>query len=280
MDPSAPLAASSYVVAPRPADEGSRPASGIAIPARFVVPALVAMLVLLLWQVLVSAFHVPAVVLPTPLEIMAVFGRAGPLLLKNAVPTTVDVVTGFAIATAAGIGLSVLMAASRVLREAIYPSVLFFQLIPKIALAPLFILWFGIGSSSRLAFIVFICFFPTVLAATTGLLSTPPAMIKLCEACSARRLDVLLRVRFPQAVPMIFSGLKISVTFAIVGVVVGEFISSQAGLGYMVLFASSQADTALALAAIVLLCVIGLALYGAVVWAERLALQRFGETRS
>lgn len=279
MDPTAPLAAPTHVAASPALDHGAPRGRWTALLARSLVPTLVALFVLVMWQVLVTAFHVPAVVLPTPLDVLAVFGRAGPLLLKNAVPTTVEVLIGFAIATASGIALSVLLASSRAVREAIYPSVLFFQLIPKITLAPLFILWFGIGSSSRLAFIVFICFFPTVLAATTGLLSTPPEMIKLCRACSARRLDVMLRVRFPQAVPMIFSGLKISVTFAIVGVVVGEFISSQAGLGYMVLFASSQADTALALAAIALLCMIGLGIYGAVVWAERIALRRFGEIR-
>jgi NitT/TauT family transport system permease protein len=155
--------------------------------------------------------------------------------------------------------------------------VLFFQLIPKIALAPLFILWFGIGPSSRLAYIIFISFFPVVLASVTGLLATPPEMLRLCRAYSARPADVFLRVRFPYAVPMIFSGLKISVTLAIVGVVVGEFISAQAGLGYLILFASSQADTPLAMAAITVLCVIGLALYGAVVLAESVILRRLGE---
>lgn len=243
------------------------------------LPTSVVMGVIIVWHVLVVAFKVPTVVLPTPWAVVQVFERAAPLLLRNAVPTTLEVLLGFVISTVCGILLSVLLASSGRVRHAIYPSVLFFQLIPKITLAPLFILWFGIGMSSRLAFIVFICFFPTVLAATTGLLSTPPEMLKLCRACSARTVDVLVHVRFPHAVPMIFSGLKISVTFAIVGVVVGEFISAQAGLGYLVLFASSQADTPLALAAIAVLCAVGLGIYGLVVWAERLALTRLGTPR-
>lgn len=243
------------------------------------LPAGVVMGVVVIWHALVVAFKVPTVVMPTPWAVLQVFERAAPLLLRNAVPTSLEVLLGFAISTACGILLAVLLASSSRVRQAIYPSVLFFQLIPKITLAPLFILWFGIGMSSRLAFIVFICFFPTVLAATTGLLSTPPEMLKLCRACSARTFDVLVHVRFPHAVPMIFSGLKISVTFAIVGVVVGEFISAQAGLGYLVLFASSQSDTPLALAAIAVLCAVGLALYGLVVWVERVALARLGTPR-
>jgi NitT/TauT family transport system permease protein len=140
----------------------------------------------------------------------------------------------------------------------------------------LFILWFGIGSSSRLAFIAFISFFPVVLGTLTGLLSTPPDLLMLCRACSARTSDVFIHVRFPSAMPMIFSGLKISVTFAIVGVIVGEFISAQSGLGYLVLFASSQADTPLAMAAITLICIVGLGIYGMVVWVESIVLSRLG----
>jgi NitT/TauT family transport system permease protein len=190
-----------------------------------------------------------------------------------------EVIAGFILASGAGIALAIVLSASARVRNAIYPSILFFQLIPKIALAPLFILWFGIGPTSRLAYIIFISFFPVVLASVTGFLSTPPEMLRLCRACGARQIDVFLRVRFPYALPMIFSGLKISVTFAIVGVVVGEFISAQAGLGYLILFASSQADTPLAMAAISVLCVIGLALYGVVVLAESMILRRIGEPK-
>ena len=243
---------------------------------RIVAPGAVALGILAIWQFGVITFGVSEVVLPSPLAIARALFSAAPLLLKHTVPTTVEVIVGFFIAASGGIALATLLAVSKIIRDALFPSVLFFQLIPKIALAPLFILWFGIGSSSRLAFIAFISFFPVVLGTLTGLLSTPPDLLMLCRACSARTSDVFIHVRFPSAMPMIFSGLKISVTFAIVGVIVGEFISAQSGLGYLVLFASSQADTPLAMAAITLICIVGLGIYGMVVWVESIVLSRLG----
>ena len=245
-----------------------------------VAPGLVvACLILLGWQVAVDALKVPPVVLPSPILVGQAIVRALPILLVQSLSTILASVFGFLLAAVGGFALATLLASSVLLRKALYPNILFFQLIPKIALAPLFIVWFGIGATSRLAFIVFIAFFPTVLATMNGLLSTPPEMLRLCRACSARAQDIFLYVRIPYAVPMIFSGLKISATFAIIGVVVGEFISAQSGLGYLILFASSQADTPLALASIAVLCVLGLALYGAVALAEVVALARLGEKR-
>ena len=168
------------------------------------------------------------------------------------------------------------MSASRLAREALYPNIVFFQLIPKIALAPLFIVWLGIGSESRVTFSVFISFFPVVVATLAGLTSVDRDLLRLCKAVGATDSKVYTRVRFPAAVPHIFAGLKIAITFAMIGVIVGEFITAQAGLGYMILFAASQADMPLIFASIALLCVIGLALYGLVVAAEALALKRYG----
>jgi NitT/TauT family transport system permease protein len=243
-------------------------------------PAILAALVVFLsWQAIVVVLHIPVVVLPPPTKVIETIHRVFPLLLKHSVPTGIEATFGFVLSAIGGIALAIALASSKLIRDALYPNILLFQLIPKIALAPLFIVWFGIGSTSRLAFIVFISFFPIVLSSLAGLLSTPPEMMRLCRACSARSIDVFIHVRFPYAVPLIFSGLKISVTFAIIGVVVGEFISAQAGLGYLILFASSQADTPLALAAITFLCLLGLLLYGVVVGIESLVLRSLGERR-
>jgi NitT/TauT family transport system permease protein len=200
-----------------------------------------------------------------------------PFLVRHAVPTGSEAAVGFLLASVLGISLAVLLSYSRWARAALYPNVVFFQLIPKIALAPLFIVWLGIGSESRLAFSMFIAFFPVVIATLTGLNATPPDMLRLCRALTAKPWQVFLSVRFPYALPHIFAGLKIAVTFAIIGVVVGEFITAQAGLGYMILFASSQAETALILASIVMLCAVGLVLYGLVAGLEKLVLRRFGQ---
>jgi NitT/TauT family transport system permease protein len=145
-----------------------------------------------------------------------------------------------------------------------------FQLIPKIALAPLFIVWLGIGLPSRVTFSIFICFFPILIATATGLQSLPLDMLRLCRSVGASNWQILLSVRFPMALPFIFSGMKIAATLAIIGIVVGEFIASRAGLGYLILFASSRQQTDLSLACIAVLCAVGLLVYGLTALAERL----------
>jgi NitT/TauT family transport system permease protein len=244
---------------------------------QILLPIAFAISVLLLWEFLVDFYQVPKVILPSPMDIYQRTVSAWPFLLQHAVPTGVEAAIGFAMATVLGISLAVLLSYSKWAYAALYPNVIFFQLIPKIALAPLFIVWLGIGSSSRLAFSMFIAFFPVVIATLTGLRSTPPDMLRLCKALTARSWQVFLSVRFPYALPHIFSGLKIAVTFAIIGVIVGEFITAQAGLGYLILFASSQAETALILASIGMLCVVGLVLYGFVAGLEKLILGKFGQ---
>ena len=163
------------------------------------------------------------------------------------------------------------------MNKAIYPNVVLFQLIPKIALAPLFIVWLGIGLSSRVTFSIFISFFPILVATAAGLQSVPRDMLRLCRSVGATDWQVLLNVRFPSALPFLFSGMKVAVTLAIIGIVVGEFIASQQGLGYLILFASSRQQTDLSLACILVLCAAGLMLYGAVVLCERVFKHWFGD---
>lgn len=245
---------------------------------RILLPVLTPMVLLLVWQWAVGYFNVPPSLLPAPTMVFGRLIQTFPLLLGHAIPTTIESVLAFAIATALGIGLAILIVYWRLFAISMYPTIIFFQLIPKIALAPLFIVWLGIDMPSRLAFAVFISFFPIVIATETGLRSTPPDMLRLCTALTATGWQVFTSVRLPYAVPHIFSGMKIAVTFSIIGVIVGEFISAQKGLGYIIIFASSQADTALILSAIFLLCAIGLALFGLVALAERVAHHRYGVT--
>ncbi len=245
-------------------------------PERIVLPILAPIVLLLIWQWAVGHADVPPSLLPAPTVVLERLVETFPLLLGHAVPTTVESVLSFAMATVLGIGLAILIVYWRLFAVSLYPTIVFFQLIPKIALAPLFVVWLGIDMPSRLAFAVFISFFPIVIATETGLRSTPPDMLRLCTALTATGWQVFTSVRLPYAVPHIFSGMKIAVTFSIIGVIVGEFISAQKGLGYIIIFASSQADTALILSAVFLLCVIGLALFGAVALAERLARRWYG----
>lgn len=230
----------------------------------------VALAALVAWEAGVRAFAVPRVILPPPSEVLAEFaGPRLPELARHAVPSGLQILSGFAFASAAGVLVAVLMAQWSLLRAALQPYMVGLQVVPKIALAPLFILWFGIGFASRFAFAAFICFFPVVIATLAGLRDTPPEVIRMCRAIGASDLQVMLRVRLPFAVPYVFAGLKIAATMSVIGVVIGEFISADRGLGYLILYASSRSETPGVMAAIAVLCAIGLALYGAVALAER-----------
>lgn len=256
----------------------SRPearARGIAGARAILLPAGLALLVLLAWQAAVTLGHVPPVILPSPLATFGTIVDHWDILLTHAVPTTLESIAGFLLASLLGIALAVLITWSRLAREALYPNLVFFQLIPKIALAPLFIIWLGIGPQSRIAFAVFIAFFPVVIATTAGLLSADPGMLRLCRSLTATEGQVFLHVRFPAALPSIFGGLKVAITLAIIGVIIGEFITAQAGLGYLIIFATARADTEVSMAAIVVLCGCGLLLYGLVAAAEWAARRAF-----
>lgn len=241
-----------------------------------VLPIALALAVLFAWELAVRLGNVPEVILPAPSAIVRVMIDQHAILLKHAIPTTLESAGGFALASLLGIGLAILITYSTVAREALYPNLVFFQLIPKIALAPLFIIWLGIGAQSRLAFSVFIAFFPIVIATTAGLLSVDRNMVRLCRSLTATEWQVFRSVRFPAALPYIFSGMKIAMTLAIIGVIIGEFITAQQGLGYLIIFATARADTVIAMASIVVLCIAGLALYGIVAGAEWFANRTYG----
>ena len=210
----------------------------------------------------------PAVILPTPIEIADELWRALPVLMGQAVPTTVETLLSFALATVLGIGLAIAITYSPLLRDALYPNLIAFQLVPKVALAPLFVIWLGIGSASRVAFATFISFFPIVIAAAVGFAGGDPAALRLCRSLTASEWRSFVLVRFPFAFPAIFSGLKIAMTMAVVGVIIGELISAQAGLGHYILNAGSRLNTADVFAALGVLSGLGVALYGAVALAE------------
>jgi len=242
-----------------------------------VLPVGAALAALVLWQVLVRFARIPPAILPPPTDIVDQVAAHLPFLLKHAVPTTLETLIAFAISIPLGIVLAGLMTCSTVVNRAFYPNIVFFQLIPKIALAPMFIVWLGIGSPSRITFSVFISFFPILVATASGLQAVSRDMVRLCRSVGASDWQILVYVRMPTALPYIFSGMKIAVTLAIIGIVVGEFIASQAGLGYLILFASSRQQADLGLACIAILCTVGLLLYGAVALGERVVMKFYGE---
>jgi NitT/TauT family transport system permease protein len=234
-----------------------------------ILPLATASLFLALWQGIVAALHLPHVVLPPPSEIAEELVRSLPMLLSQAVPTMLDSLMAFAVATVLGVGLAIVLTYSPLLRDTLYPNLVAFQLIPKVALAPLFVVWLGITSESRVVFAAFVSFFPIVISAVVGFASTEESALRLCRSLTASKWQSFMMVRFPFALPAIFSGLKIAMTMAVIGVIIGEFISAKAGLGYFILYSSSRMETGLVFAALFVLCLIGTVLFGAVALAEK-----------
>jgi NitT/TauT family transport system permease protein len=243
---------------------------------RPVLPIAFAGLLLAAWEIGARRNPGTATAMPPLSEVIDILAAHYTLLLHQAASTAMECTAGFMLAVALGIVLGGMIAYSSVLSAALYPQIVAFQIIPKIALAPLFIVWLGVGASSRLAFTVFSAFFPIVIATLTGLRATPASFVDLCRASAAPRWRVFLSVRFPFALPHIFSGLKIAVTMALIGEIVAEFITAQVGLGYIIKFAASSMETALVLAALFLLCVVGFLLFGAVSLTQRLVMARYG----
>jgi NitT/TauT family transport system permease protein len=241
-----------------------------------ILPLATAAVVLLIWQAIVTALRIPAVILPPPVEIAGELWWHLPVLLSHAVPTTLDSLMAFSLATALGVGLAVVLTYSPLLRDMLYPNLVAFQLVPKVALAPLFVVWLGISSESRVTFATFISFFPVVISAAVGFASTEASALRLCRSLTASQWQQFLMVRFPFALPAIFSGMKIAMTMAIISVIIGEFISAKAGLGFYILYASSRMETGVIFAALFVLCVIGVALFGAVALAEQLVRRSYG----
>lgn len=238
---------------------------------RALLPLLTAAFFLAAWELTVRLFHIPELILPAPSRIFTVFDSPDAAsILHNAVPTVWQAVAGFGAAIVLGFSLAVAMSYSQIVKEAIYPYLIGFQVIPKIALAPIFVLWLGIGFGSRFAFATFICFFPIVIALTAGLRETSPDAVRMARSVGATKSQVFRHVRLLFALRYFFAGLKISATLSIIGVVIGEFITADKGLGYLILYASSRSDTPLVMAAIVALCLAGFAIFGIVVLAERI----------
>jgi NitT/TauT family transport system permease protein len=219
---------------------------------------------LLTWQAVVLVFGYPKVILPAPSDIFAALTDNFGMIWQQTVPTVRDTLAGFALAAIFGIGLASLLSFSRLLRDAVYPLIIVLQLVPKIAWTPLFIVWAGIGWPSRLTIAAFIGFFPIFIAMMAGLEGTDRSLIRLCQGLTATTWRTFCLVRFPAAMPYLFAGLKIAITLSVIGVIVAEFISSSEGLGFLILKSASLLRTDLILAAITVLCVLGLACYGAI----------------
>jgi NitT/TauT family transport system permease protein len=225
---------------------------------------------LLAWQLFVVLWNVPAYLLPTPTAIAHTFVSELPDLLRHGWVTVYEMVAGYALAVAVAIPLAIAITSSRRFNELVMPTMLFFQIVPKVAIAPLFLVWFGVGATPKILVAFLISFFPIVIDAAVGLRSMSPEMGDLARSMGATRMQVFTQFRLPTSLPYLFSGLKVAATLAIAGTVVGEFVGADKGLGYLLLVTNSNMQTSLMFATIVALTIIGLIFYYLVELVESL----------
>jgi NitT/TauT family transport system permease protein len=236
------------------------------------VPLAAALGVVALWHAAVVGFAVPAYLVPTPADVAQRLVEDARQLGFHAGVTLLEALGGFALAAVLGVVAAALLVWSPTLERAVMPVLLVIQTFPKIALAPLIVIWFGLGVGPKLMISFLVAVFPVLVSAIVGLRSVEKDMLDLARATQAPAWRVFWRVRLPFALPHIFGGLKVAVAFSVVGAVVGEWVGADRGLGYLLLWANANLDTPLLFAILVWLAVIGLALYYAVEWAERVAL--------
>ncbi len=235
-------------------------------------PLIFLLLLVVGWDVVIRIFRIPPYQIPAPEDVIITLWKDWPQLLKEAVPTTTATVEGFILSALFGIPMAMLIVGSRTVESYVYPLLVFSQSIPKIAIAPLFVVWFGFGMMPKVLSAFLLGFFPVVVSAVQGFKSVEPDMLDLARAMEANRLQIFRMVSFPHALPAIFSGLKVSVTLAVVGAVVGEFVGSNSGLGFVLQRSIGNFELPTMFAALVVLSLIGVILFWILDVIERLAI--------
>ncbi|SEF62912.1 NitT/TauT family transport system permease protein [Thermomonospora echinospora] len=224
------------------------------------------------WWAVSAARLVEPYLVPSPgTTLQVVRDRAG-YLLEHSWVTTYETLLGFAIAVVLGVLSAVLMVHSAELEKTLYPVLLFAQVIPKIAIAPLFVVWLGFGITPKIVVAVLIAFFPVVISMVTGLKSIDPEMLELSATMGAGPWRTFAKIRFPASLPHLFAGLKVAVTLAVTGAVVGEFVGANEGLGYVILQANGNLDTPMLFAGLLIMSLLGVVLFALVELAEKVLL--------
>ena len=221
------------------------------------------------WEGSVHLFGIGEFILPAPSAIWVATVAVWPMVLNHTLATLGTVMLGFGASVAISLPLAMLIAASPSVSAAVYPLLVVTQSIPKVALAPILIIALGANEVPRVIVTFLVAFFPLVVGTVAGLLATPPELIELGRACRAGKLQELIRIRLPFAVPFVFGGLKVAAALSVVGAVVAEFVGADAGLGYLIQTSMAFFRTPLAFSAVVILAIMGIVLFQLVTLLER-----------
>lgn len=232
-------------------------------------PALFVVALIVLWELIVRLFGIAPTILPSPLDIWkALLQYWGPLV-SNSWQTLFTTLAGFGLAIVFGLLLGVFIGWSKTIYGALYPVMIGFNAVPKVAVVPILILWFGIGTVPAILTAFLISFFPIVVNVATGIATTEPELRDVLRALGASKLDIMRKVGIPRSMPYFFGSLKVAITLAFVGSVVSETVGSNAGLGKLMLDAQAAFKVELVFAALVALAVLGIVLYAITAWVEK-----------
>jgi len=255
-----------------PPGEASRVSSlrtrGIGRSARWLYPSITLIVSLVLWESLVRIGNIQKFVLPAPTDVIKAGIGSYDILLSNTPPTIAAIIAGFCLAALVAIPTAVAMCAIRVIEQGVYPLLIASQGIPKVALAPVLIVWFGFGFAPKVFMAMLIAFFPIVINTVVGIRSIDPNYIHLARSMGASRWNIYARLLLPSALPQIFAGLNVAMALAIVGAIVGEMVGANSGLGYLLVVANGNLNMSLVFAVLLWLALVSLLLVGFVDLAE------------
>lgn len=235
-----------------------------------VLPLIGTVVLLVAWWLIKVVNGWSEFILPSPLEVVQTAIEEWDILISNTWATVWETVAGFGLAVAIGVPIGVALAYSWVFDRMFSPILLGFNAVPKIAVAPLLVIWMGFGFLPKIVMVVLLCFFPIVLSTMAGIKSTPEELRELIKSLEATPFQAFRKVRLPAALPHLFVGLKVAISLAVIGAVIGEFVGATKGLGYLIVISGGTADTALAFAALVFLAVISIVLFYALTALESL----------
>jgi NitT/TauT family transport system permease protein len=233
------------------------------------IPATTLLAALLVWEVATRALRIPRFIMPAPSAILGEGWEWRYRFIGHTWVTLYETLGGFALSMVVGVPLAVLIVYSPALRAAIYPLVILAQSVPKIAIAPVLLLVLGYGEVPKMVVAFLVAFFPVVVDTATGLAATPPELLDLSRSYRASAFKTFVKVRLPMALPFIFAGAKVAITLSVIGAVVGEFVGSDKGLGYVILSSTSYWKTEVAFSAMILLSLMAIVLFAAVSLVER-----------
>jgi len=239
------------------------------VVAEYVVPAFTLVAALALWEAATHAFKIPRFIMPAPSAILGEGWEWRYRFINHTWVTLYETLGGFALSILVGVPLAVMIVYSPALKSALYPLIVLTQSVPKIAIAPVLLLVVGHGEFPKIIVAFLVAFFPVVVDTATGLAATPPELLDLSRSYRASAFKTFVKVRLPMALPFFFAGAKVAITLSVIGAVVGEFVGSDAGLGYVILSATSYWKTELAFSSMILLSLMAIVLFGAVSLVER-----------